>query len=340
MYVPWLFPKESSIVRFCARLCVGWRHGRLPGLERCAAAPLPRQRTSASHPDAPHAPNPVPHAPTPPTAARAEEIDLLFYERSKVAEALRDRETRKAVRLQSAHRGRALRLEVAEWNAMALVIERCTRGHLGRQQARRLRIERDTRRQRSFFDALATTVQKRFRAYHARKYRHNFYARQAYVASVLRKGDMVREDLRSRMDEQVRDALETQETQARERVNTLSKKLHHLRSTATCAGIYNSAYHVGHHPTAFGVPVEDLTLALAPTPTPTIAPTPALAPTLALTLTPYPPPGTCRGAPATGHPPRDQGRARAPAAQHRAAAAAGPHLPAQHWSTSSTLTPP
>jgi len=189
--------------------------------------------------------------------ARAEEIDLLFYERSKVAEALRDRETRKAVRLQSAHRGRALRLEVAEWNAMALVIERCTRGHLGRQQARRLRIERDTRRQRSFFDALATTVQKRFRAYHARKYRHNFYARQAYVASVLRKGDMVREDLRSRMDEQVRDALETQETQARERVNTLSKKLHHLRSTATCAGIYNSAYHVGHHPTAFGVPVEE-----------------------------------------------------------------------------------
>ena len=186
-----------------------------------------------------------------------------------MAEALRDRETRKAVRLQSAHRGRALRLEVAEWNAMALVIERCTRGHLGRQQARRLRIERDTRRQRSFFDALATTVQKRFRAYHARKYRHNFYARQAYVASVLRKGDMVREDLRSRMDEQVRDALETQETQARERVNTLSKKLHHLRSTATCAGIYNSAYHVGHHPTAFGVPVEDLTLALAPTQTQT-----------------------------------------------------------------------
>ena len=45
-------------------------------------------------------------------------------------------------------------------------------------------------------------------------------------------------------------------TQARERVNTLSKRLHHLRSTAACAGIYNSAYHVGHHPTAFGVPVE------------------------------------------------------------------------------------
>ena len=202
--------------------------------------------------------NALAHSPLPrfPNAARAVEIDLLFYERSKVAEALRDRETRKAVRLQSAHRGRALRLEVAEWNAMALLIERCTRGHLGRQQARRLRIGRDTKRQRSFFDALATTVQKRFRAYHVRKYRHNFYARKAYVASVLRKGDQVCEDLRTRMDEQVREALETQELQARERVNSLSKRLHHLRSTATCAGIYNSAYHLGQQPTAFGVPVE------------------------------------------------------------------------------------
>ena len=67
----------------------------------------------------------------------------------------------------------------------------------------------------------------------------------------------VREDLRSRMDQQVREALATQEAQARERVNHLSQKLHHLRSTATCAGIYNSAYHVGHHPTAFGIPVEE-----------------------------------------------------------------------------------
>lgn len=183
-------------------------------------------------------------------------MDALFYERSKVAELLRERETRQAVRLQSVHRGRQVRLMVAEWNALALLIERCARGHLGRQRARRLRIERDTRWQRAIFDAVATTVQKRFRAFHTRKYRHNFYARKAYVASVLRKGDMVRDELKARMEEQVRDRLEKQEVQARERVTALSQRLHHLRSTTTCAGIYNSAYHVGHHPTAFGVPVE------------------------------------------------------------------------------------
>lgn len=181
----------------------------------------------------------------------------LFYEKTLLAESLREQETHSAVRIESVHRGRKVRLTIASDSRDALFIERCTRGHLGRQRARRLRIERDTRWQLALFNSMATTVQKRFRAYHTRKYRHNFYARKAYVASVVQRGEAVRYELQRNMDEQVRDRLEQQETQARERVNTLSMRLHHLRSTATCTGIYNSAYHVGHHPTAFGVPVEE-----------------------------------------------------------------------------------
>ena len=48
-----------------------------------------------------------------------------------------------------------------------------------------------------------------------------------------------------------------QETTGRETVLRLATRLHHLRSTASCAGIYNSPYHVGYHPTAFGVAVEE-----------------------------------------------------------------------------------
>lgn len=40
-------------------------------------------------------------------------------------------------------------------------------------------------------------------------------------------------------------------------MQSLATRLHHLRSTTSCAGIYNSPYHVGFHPTAFGVPVEE-----------------------------------------------------------------------------------
>ena len=49
-----------------------------------------------------------------------------------------------------------------------------------------------------------------------------------------------------------------QEKTGRETVTRLATRLHHLRSTATRQGIYNSPYHVGYHPTAFGVPVEEL----------------------------------------------------------------------------------
>ena len=46
----------------------------------------------------------------------------------------------------------------------------------------------------------------------------------------------------------------------------LAAKLHHLRSTETCPSIYNSPYHVGFHPTAYGIPVEQhLREAIRPT---------------------------------------------------------------------------
>ena len=56
---------------------------------------------------------------------------------------------------------------------------------------------------------------------------------------------------------QVAEKTAEQEKTGRETVNRLATRLHHLRSTATCQGIYNSPYHVGYHPTAFGVPVEE-----------------------------------------------------------------------------------
>ena len=132
-----------------------------------------------------------------------------------------------------------------------------TRGHLGRQVTRRKRIERDLIRQRAFFDSYATCIQLRFRGFHSRKFLHNFYARKAYVTAVVQKGDEVRSRLAQRLEQQVAEKTGEQERSGRETVNTLATRLHHLRSTASCAGIYNSPYHVGYHPTAFGVPVEE-----------------------------------------------------------------------------------
>lgn len=185
------------------------------------------------------------------------ELSEAFYVKTALAESMRPRESAACTRLQSAWRGRMTRVLIAYWAHHGLIVERIARGHLGRQRARRLRIERDTQLQREFFDSFATTIQLRFRGFHSRKYLHNFYARKAYVDAVLRKGESLKGQLQRSLEQQVAEITQLQETKGRETVTRLATRLHHLRSTASCAGIYNSPYHVGYHPTAFGVPVED-----------------------------------------------------------------------------------
>jgi len=77
------------------------------------------------------------------------------------------------------------------------------------------------------------------------------------VAAVLHKGDTVRRDLQQRLEEQVNQHAEEQERTGRQKVAELAARLHHLRSTDSLPGLYNSPYHVGYHPTAFGVKIED-----------------------------------------------------------------------------------
>ena len=70
----------------------------------------------------------------------AAEVDAMFYERMKAAEAARPAEVAACTKLQSAWRGRTTRVLIAFWSYHGLIMERITRGHLGRQTARRLRI--------------------------------------------------------------------------------------------------------------------------------------------------------------------------------------------------------
>ena len=216
-----------------------------------------------------------------------------FFEATRAAEEARVDETARCVRLQSAWRRVMCVAFFNEQRRTIRLMQRHLRGWLGRQKARRARRERDIGRQRAVFDAIATTIQRRFRAYHSRKYRHSFYARQvrapldlptrrrrrplglrraivpsaprphprlppqAYVSAVRHKGEAMVRALGEQYEAQVTQQQLENEAAARKRLEYLASKLHHLRSTDSCYGIYNSPYHVGFHPTAFGVPVED-----------------------------------------------------------------------------------
>ena len=136
-------------------------------------------------------------------ASAGSNLESEFYLRTQEAELARPREVAACTRLQAAWRGRTARVRIAFWSYHVLIVERTSRGHLGRQRARRLRLARDTMLQHAFFDAYATTIQLRFRGFHSRKYLHNFYARKAYVDAVVHKGEAVRVQLQQKLEQQV-----------------------------------------------------------------------------------------------------------------------------------------
>merc|ERR1711937_286181 len=98
-------------------------------------------------------------------------------------------------------------------------------------------------------------MQKTFRAFYSRRYKHSFYERAAYLRSVATKDEMVRADSEA-LAEQVHHQRELQRhEEEKKEFLTLSKDLHHLVSTSNTPGVFNSPYNI-EPLRAFGVPVE------------------------------------------------------------------------------------
>ena len=192
-----------------------------------------------------------------PLRARASaELEREYFARAAAAESAREEETAAATVLAASWRGKAWRDQLLSLHAWALIIARCSRGFLHRQRARLELRQRSLQWQRLVFDACASVVQKHFRAFNSRKHRHDFYARKAYLASVVQKGEEAVRFAAEQLQQETEKRRLAEDEKARAQVDYLACKLHHLRSTETVPSIYASPYHEGFHPTAFGVPVE------------------------------------------------------------------------------------
>ena len=113
------------------------------------------------------------------------------------------------------------------------------------------------RLRREFWNSTATVVQKIFRGYYSRKNVHNFYLRKSYIETIASKGEAVRKELHGHFTTM---QMEAQRRQAEAHVDDFEKvvgSLHHLLSTASCRGLYNSPYHQATQATIFGRPVEE-----------------------------------------------------------------------------------
>lgn len=162
---------------------------------------------------------------------------------------------RAAISIQSIRRGIVVRRRIKACLKSCCSIQRVWRGLLARQYACYLSMMRDKRRAHALWTRMATVIQKTFRAFHSRRYKHSFYERKAYLASVAIKEEKVRElsEAVAERTYQEREQLRIEEDRAE--FQTLAKDLHHLVSTANIPGVFNSPYNI-EPVRAFGAPVE------------------------------------------------------------------------------------
>ena len=102
---------------------------------------------------------------------------------------------------------------------------------------------------------MATVIQKSFRAFYSRRYKHSYYERKAYLASVTLKDEKIRELSEAVAESQYQEREQLRRTQAEEEFLGLAKDLHHLCSTGSIPGVFNSPYNM-EPVRAFGKPVE------------------------------------------------------------------------------------
>ncbi|KAG1670166.1 hypothetical protein FOA52_000878 [Chlamydomonas sp. UWO 241] len=191
--------------------------------------------------------------------ALAPSVVAEYFEKSRAAEAGRAREGAAALKIQSAARGFLVRHRIRRLAAVAVTVQRCWRGYLGRLRAAVARDEADRALRKAYFDAAATTVQSHWRGYHSRKTKFDFAARRSYLVDMAR----VNQDTRAMLAEEEARASSAQRESARAHGQELFSErvgsLHHLLSTSNQPGIFNSPYAVatGTVPVVAGITLEE-----------------------------------------------------------------------------------
>lgn len=110
-----------------------------------------------------------------------------------------------------------------------------------------------------YFAAMAVTIQRHWRGFWSRKYIFDFHARKAYLQRVAQVNAQMRAELTEEGERAARAAKAAAEAAARKAFDDKVSRLHHLLSTTSQPGIFNSPYAVatGTVPIIAGAPVED-----------------------------------------------------------------------------------
>jgi len=180
----------------------------------------------------------------------------VFNETLRDASKNYEKETSAATLIQRVIRGGRSRTSLLKKNYAANEIQRVFRGFLGRVKSSNSLHNKSNNRQLSLFHYLSIQIQKSFRGYYSRKYKHCQAARKKYCRTLLEEGEKIRNMMKQySLDQEERENYEAQ-TKKEQEFKTLAQNLHHLISTNHISGIYNPSYQFLETPTMNSMPVE------------------------------------------------------------------------------------
>lgn len=80
------------------------------------------------------------------------------------------------------------------WTKAANDIKRLWRGHKGRERAHARKREVDKEKRKIYFHVHALTIQRHYRGYYSRKFKHDYYRRQRFIKDSVMEGSHINED--------------------------------------------------------------------------------------------------------------------------------------------------
>jgi len=168
------------------------------------------------------------------------------YKRQQEAELFREKEFRAALRVQAWWRGARLRQYMKYLHQSSTVIQAAYRGHLARRRFARIVSEQVNCMKQRHYDVMATKIQTRWRGYYTRKYKHDYYARKAYLRAVQQRNYDVRHALDQYAESQRDQAEMAARKQLEEEKMLQARRFHYLRSTYQINGVFASPWQPQH----------------------------------------------------------------------------------------------
>lgn len=173
----------------------------------------------------------------------------LLAELEKDADTFRDIELSSCVTVQKMWRGHRAWAKLVVKRRECVRIQRMERGMQCRAVVKEMFETRRETESKAILQYYSTLLQKSFRGAYSRKYKHDFAARKAYLASVVSRGEELRREGEARRAKEREEEEARRQEERRKEFEKLTKNRHHLVSTKSIPGVYE-----GH--TVKGVRVE------------------------------------------------------------------------------------